>query len=197
MMQSIFSQSQSFFLNLLKSLQGSVGGIGTPKLDYPWLIILFIVFVVFLVGFGLGRSRMMISLISLYIASFLEVHFVYFKNISDILKNTSPYVIHIGFLLVIYGVVFFILNRSFIKQRLTLKEASILIAALMAILQIGFMASIMISYLPASTTVVFPQWVLQVFGTKNVQFLWALTPIVVLIFMKSEKRPQAAKTPGL
>jgi hypothetical protein len=187
-MQSIFSQSQNFFLNLLKSLQGSVGGIATPKLDYPWLIILFVVFVIFLVGFGLGRSRMMISLISLYIASFLEVHFIYLKNISGVLKNIPPHVMHIGFLLIIYGLVFFLLNRSFIKQRLTLKEASIFVAALMAILQIGFMASIMISYLPAATTVVFPSWVLQVFGTKNAQLLWALAPIVALIFMKSEKK---------
>jgi hypothetical protein len=187
-MNQIFSQSQNFFLNILKTLQGSVGGIGTPKLDYPWLIILFVVFVIFLVGFGLGRSRMMISLISLYIASFLEVHFVYFNNISGILKNIPPHVMHIGFLLIIYGVVFFLLNRSFIKQRLTLKEASIFVAALMAILQIGFMASIMISYLPAVSTAVFPQWVLLIFGTKNAQFLWALTPIIVLIFMKSEKK---------
>lgn len=192
-MQSIFSQSQSFFLNILKTLQGSVGGIGLPgqgmpKLDYPWLIVLFVIFVIFLVGFGLGRSRMMISLVSLYVASFLEVHFVYFKNISAALKNTPSYIMHIGFLLIIYGIVFFLLNRSFMKQRFTLKEASIFAAILMAILQIGFMASIMISYLPTATTSVLPSWVLQFFGTKSAQFFWALAPIVALVFMRQETR---------
>ena len=159
-----------------------------PKLDYPWLVILFGIFVIFLVGFGLGRSRMMLSLVSLYIASFLETHFTYFNNISSALKNIPQYVMHVAILLILYGITFFLLNRSFIKQRLALKEASIFVATLMAVLQIGFLASIVISYLPAAVVAPLPKWVLQFFGTKNAQFLWALTPIVLLIFMKQEKK---------
>lgn len=187
-MGNIFFQSQTFFISFSRLLQKYIGGVGAPKLDYSWLIILFFIFIFFLVGFGLGRSRIMLSLVGLYIAAFLEVHFIYFKSVSAIFKNSPQYIVHIGIFLIIYGIVVFLLNRSFLKQRLTLKEASIFSATLMTIVEIGFLASLIFSYLPSSIATPIPQKIAQFFSTKNAQFWWALVPIVVLIFLKKEKK---------
>jgi len=158
-----------------------------PKLHYSWLVLLFFAFVIFMIAITFGRSRMFLALISLYAAAFLENHFIYFNQLRGLLKNWPEFWVHIGLFLFLYVIIFGILNRSVLKHRLTLKESAVFTAGLAALLEIGFLASIIFSYLPASVITTLPPQIIKYFDTKTAQFWWAVVPLIVLIFMKKKK----------
>jgi hypothetical protein len=92
--------------------------------------------------------------------------------------------------LLIYLISIAILNRSFLKQPLTLKETSFLSIAFIAILKVGFLASLLLSYLPPEVIGNLPATVIKLFGTKNARFWWTALPVLALLFLKSRKPSQ-------
>ncbi len=166
------------------------GANGFPKLNYSWLVVLFFVFVVFLVGLNLGKSRLLLSLVSLYIAAFLEPHFVYFDKLRELLKGRPEFWLHIGLFLTFFIISLLILNRSVLKHSLTLRETSFLPIILAAILEIGFLASLLMAYLPREIAGSWPAGIVNLFNTKNARFWWALAPLILLLFMKRKGKKE-------
>lgn len=175
-----FSQAVQKYVGDI-SLSGQI----LPKLSYGWLIILFFIFVALIVGLAFGKSRVLLSLIGIYPAVFIESHFLYFDKLSGWLKNIPEAWLHVGIFLVFYIIILVILNRSFLKKRFTLREASFTWVLVVSIAGIGFLASIITTYLPSDTNL--PADLVKYFATKNAQFWWAVAPIIVLIFAKSSK----------
>lgn len=187
MANQIISQILIYLMDFSKYVQGLTGSVNISGLRYDWLIIFFFVFAILLMAFSFGRSRMLLALIALYIAVFLESHFVYFNQLREAVKSIPEYWLHIGLLFLIYGIVFTILNRSVLKHRLTLAESSISAVALIAIVEMGFLASILFSFLPSEFTKYVPPKLILYFSTKTAQFWWAVIPLLVLIFSKKKK----------
>ena len=190
-MNAIISEILGYLVDFGQYIQKLFAGTGSPKLSYNWLIIFFFLFAVFLLGLNLGRTRIMITLLSLYIAAFLEPRFIYFGKLQSIIKIKPDSWLHIGLFLLIYLICIAIFNRSFLKQPLTLKETSFLSIAFIAILEVGFLASLLLSYLPPEITGSLPVTVIKFFGTKNARFWWAVSPILGLLFLRSKKTSQA------
>jgi hypothetical protein len=186
-MNSIISQFLGYMIDFARYAQKLAGSVGLPKLNYGWLIISFFIFVIFLIGLSLGRSRILLSLPCLYIAAFLEPHFVYFSKLREIIKGEPEFWLHAGLFLVIFIISFGILNRSALKQSLTLRETSFFPIVFIAVLGIGFLASLMVAYLPSEISGDLPAGIIKCFGTKNAQFWWAVAPLIVLLFFKRKK----------
>lgn len=132
----------------------------------------------------------MLSLICLYIASFLESHFIYFDKLRETIKGKPEFWLHIGLFLIFFIISLVILNRSVLKHSLALRETSFFPIALIAVLEIGFLASLIVSYFPSEIGGGLPVWVVKFFGTQNAQFWWALAPLVVFMFFKRRKEKQ-------
>lgn len=207
MTNQVFSQILIYltdFSSFIKKFTGDVGNPGVPAealakagVHYDWLIIFFFIFVILIVALSLGKSRMLLALLSLYAASFLETNFLYFDKLRGLFsaiggsasgrKNLPDYWLHIGLFLLIYVVVFAIMNRSFLKHRLTLAETSIFAVVLVAIVEMGFLATILISYFPNELLQKIPPKLLTYFATKNAHFWWAVVPVLALLFSKKKK----------
>ena len=155
--------------------------------SYNWLIILFVLFVVFLVGFTMGRTRMLLALVAIYAAAFIEKQFIYFSLVQGRLPGVTDYWLHLGLFIVFYIVIFGVLNRSILKGRLVVKEASIFAISVEAVAIVGLTASIVLTYLPADQVKVLPANMLAYFTTKKAQFIWAVLPIVLALFLRSRK----------
>ncbi len=155
------------FSSLIKKLTGNIGSAGV---HYDWLIIFFFVFAILIIALSFGRSRMLLALLSLYAASFLETHFIYFDKVREVIKNRPNYWLHIGLFLFIYVVVFGIINRSFLKHRFTLAESSIFAVVFIAIVEVGFLATILMSYFPVEWLNKIPPKLLPYFATEKAQF---------------------------
>ncbi|MBI2669609.1 MAG: hypothetical protein HYX20_00460 [Candidatus Yanofskybacteria bacterium] len=188
MANQIITQILSYLLDFSDFAQKITGNVNISGLRYDWLIIFFFVFVILLVAMSLGRSRMLLALLSLYIAVFLEPHFVYFDKLREAVKNMPDYWLRIGLFFLIYGFVSVILNRSVLKHRLTLAESSIAVVVLIAAVEMGFLATILLSYFPPELLERVPPKLIPYFATKTAQFWWAVVPIFMLVF--SKKKPE-------
>ena len=186
-MNALISEILGYLVDFAQYTQKLFGAAGLPKFNYGWLIALFFVFVIFLIGLSLGRSRILLSLICLYIASFLESYFIYFGKLRELLKSWPEFWLHIGLFLIFFVISLAILNRSALKHSLTLRETSFFPIIFAAILEIGFLASLIMAYLPPEIGGSLPVWAVKFFGTQNAQFWWALAPLVILLFMKHKK----------
>lgn len=186
-MSQILSQILLYLTDFGKFMQKVAGDFEAVGNSSGWLVILFFIFVVFLVGFTLGRTRMLLALISIYTAAFIENHFIYFDAIRGYFKSAPEYWVHIGLFLILYVIIFNIFNRSILKHRLAVKEASVLAISLEAVLIVGLLASIVVAYLPADQLKFLPANLLKYFTTKNAQFFWAAAPVALALFLRGRR----------
>lgn len=176
------------FNKLLSQSGASLAPTGGSAAHYNWLIILFVLFVVFLVGFTMGRTRMLLALVAIYAAAFLEAHFIYFSQLQSYFKIVPAYWLHVGLLVIIYIIIFGILNRSILKGRLAVKEASVIAIMLEAILIVGFFTSLVLSLLPTDQVKVLPASILYYFTNKNAQFIWAVGPLLTALLLRGKAK---------
>ena len=187
MANQIITQILIYLADFSKFTQKLTADIDVSGFRYDWLIIFFFVFVILLVALSLGRSRMLLALLSLYIAAFLEPHFVYFEKLREAIKNVPDYWLHFSLFFLIYGIAFVILNRSVLMHRLTLAEASIAAVALIAVVEMGFLATILLSYFPPELMEHVPSKLIPYFATKTAQFWWAIIPIIATLLNRRQK----------
>lgn len=186
-MSQILSQILLYLTDFGKFMQKIVGDFGVVGGSSGWLVVLFFIFVIFLVGFTLGRTRMLLALVSIYMAAFIEPLFPYFGQLKTYFKTVPDYWLRVGLFLALYLIVFGILNRSILKHRLSLKETSIFGVGVLAISQVGLLASIIVTYLPAGVLVAGDAKALKYFTTKNAQFVWAILPLVLALFLRGRR----------
>jgi len=159
-----------------------------------FLFIALILVCLLLYGLSLGRTRALVSLLAIYIAFVFELTFPYFnllENLSSPLTDDPALPRAIVFFIV-YGLVFMILNRSLIKQRLSLDEASIVSVVAISLLQLGFLASILSTIAKESFIIQIPFSIEPYISSPQALFYWSIIPIFLLLFMKRSRRSRRA-----
>ena len=169
----------------LNSVTGLLGDFSGPQILFAGVILVFLL----LYGISLGRTRALISLLGIYIAFVFDTTFVYLRNVNNLIRfSPAIYITRIVLFLAVYFIVFFILNRSIVKSRLTLKEVSFISVFVISVLQLGLLISIITNMLPAEVLSIFPSFFSNYFATKTALFYWGILPVVILLFMRNKKR---------
>lgn len=158
-----------------------------PGMLFGVLALIFIL----LYGLSLGRTRALVSLLAIYIAYSIQSVFPYLDRLHE-LVNISPqlYVTRVALFLLIYIIVFMILNRSVVKSRLTLKDASFFSVSIISLLQLIILVTVIANIVPLSALRLngkVPGDLVQYFATQDALFYWFLAPIAALLFMRGEK----------
>lgn len=144
-----------------------------------------------LYGLSLGRTRALVSLLGIYIAYAIMSVFPYLDRLHEsIIISSELYVTRVGLFLVVYVIVFAILNRSLVKSRLTLKDASFFSVSITSVLQLVLLITIITNIIPSSVLMVSGNLsgLVEYFSTNEALFYWFLAPIIVLLFMKRDKK---------
>ncbi len=192
-MSNIINQILGFLIDFGKLTNKPLAGIGTIGSGNSWIFISFFVFVVFLIGFTVGRTRMFTALLSIYGAAYLESSFPFPLKLFG---GIPEYLIHISLFLVFYMLIFMVLSHSILRGRLSTKDMSIPWIIILAIFEIGFLCSIFVSYLGDQTNLLpmsLPTGLLFIFNTKIARFIWAISPIILAIFLKGKKETPQIK----
>jgi len=148
----------------------------------------FLVFILFVLGITLGKSKLVIGIVSIYISSFLERLFPYRSELAGAFGQAEDYWIRIGLFVFFYLIVFLLLNKSMARSRLTLKEISFFAIIPLSILQAGFIISIILTLLPSSVIDSLSPYIIQYFGTPKAQFAWAFLPLISFMFLGKRKK---------
>jgi len=158
-----------------------------PSLSSGELFGILVIVGVLLLALTLGRTRTLISVLSIYVAFTLQAIFPFFgwllKNQS--FTNDLP-TLRVFVFLILYAIAFGLLNRSILKARFNLGEASFSAVVLMGLVQLGFIVSIILNLAPSFYEISsrLPGWTISIVGNQTALFYWALIPIIFLIFQK-------------
>ena len=136
-------------------------------------------------GLSIGRTKAVISLLSIYVAFVFDRIFPYPREVANIIGGSvEEYWIRLGIFLIAYLVVFVVFNFSFIRKRLSSGEYSLFGIIILSFLQLGFLVSIIYNILPEQ---VVEKWSFSFggyFSGSTALFLWALAPLPTLLFIK-------------
>ncbi len=164
-----------------------LSNISSSSLSPGILFGIFVVVGVLLLALTLGRTRTLISVLSIYVAFALQTIFPFFGWLlgHQSLTNDLP-TLRVFVFLILYGIVFTLLNRSILKSRFNLGESSFVAVVLMGIVQLGLLVSIILNLAPSfyNISIRLPAGLLPFFGNQHALFYWTLVPILLLVFQK-------------
>lgn len=151
------------------------------------LFAILLVLAVFLYGISVGKTRALLSLLGIYVAYMLTATFPYFDRIGSLIPTLDLYAIIIAAFFVFYVAVFFILNLSSLR-RLSAGEVSMWKVFLVSFFQVGFLSSIVISFVPQDQLPDNLQSFYKYIGTQQALFGWAIAALAILPLMKATRK---------
>lgn len=177
--------------NLLGRFTGAAAGVDMSGiLQNPNGLFAMLAFVVLvLYGLSAGKTKALVSLLSVYAAYVLTVLFPFMDRVSGlvILPENAP-IQELLVFFVFYLATFLLLSHSMLRHRLTLGEISIVKVVLISIVQLGLLSSIAISLLPDDFAVRSFGFTYPYLAGKLALWLWALASLVMLPFMRASAR---------
>ena len=166
-----------------------------PGVDWSnpsWDIFIFLLFFViaFLYGFSLGRDRILVILVSIYIALALGPAFPYYEKIYSSFSAQGAAFKVVSFYIV-FIVLFLLLSRSALLNLLGAQSTgigdNIFEVIIFSILHVGLLVSITLSFLPATALVHLSSNTKEIFTSELGKFLWLIAPIAGMIIFSKHK----------
>lgn len=147
-------------------------------------IVLFFLVTAFLYGFSLGRDRIIVILISLYMALAVVNSAPFIRDLSTELNvATSLFAFKISTFLVVFLALFFFLSRSALLRALGAGSApgSWWQVLLFSTLHAGLLISVVLSFLSADQLAVLAESTRQLFVSDAGRFVWITLPILAMV----------------
>ncbi len=155
-----------------------------PKGLFAMLAVVMLV----LYGLSVGRTRALVSLLSIYVAYMLAVLFPYLPWIAEKLPEQYRSLGAVGLFIVLYALTFIILSQSMLRGRLTLGEISLWQVLVISVVQIGLLASICLSLISVERgeQLIGPMY--PWLGGSRTLWAWAVASLLIMPFMRSRSR---------
>jgi hypothetical protein len=159
-------------------------------------ILLFFIIGSLLYGLSLGRDRVLVILVSVYMALAIASNTPALagSSVNIDLHVTENYVLKLTIFLGMFVVLFFMLSRSALLKTMSGHggHGPWWQTILFSILQVGLLISITLNFLPQSMTSGLSQGTRLVFMSDNGRSAWMILPIVVMALTPGPKRPDHA-----
>jgi hypothetical protein len=156
--------------------------------DPKGLLALLAIVALILYGLSVGRTRALVSLLSIYVAYVITVLFPYIGWLTGKIPSSYQAMVGIGLFIALYGVTFGILSGSLLKGRLTLGEISLWQVVVISIVQIGLLASICLSLLSTEAGIRVMGPLYRWFGGQHALWAWAVASLLIMPFMHGHRR---------
>ncbi len=131
-----------------------------------------------------NRGKIMPVLVSTYMA-FVLVNFAPFlgPNLAVKLGFSELYLLRLLAFAVTFLVVLYVLSRVLLQAPVGSETFGVLPSFLLALTQIGFLAAVLISYLPEETTEQFSDFLQRLFVGTEALFYWAAASVILLLIL--------------
>lgn len=160
-----------------------------------WDLFIALVFLiaVLIYGFFLGRNRMVILLISSYFSLSIIKALPWQKlssfgwlGVSQDPSASSKIIIFLVVILLLY----FFIPRSVLSSTLRIKkrgDASWIQLFILSVVQVGFLAMVILSFLPVDSLNNLGSVIRRVFIGPEAEFVWVAIPILTVVLMRRKK----------
>ena len=157
----------------------------------PWdlSILLFFIVSAFLYGFSLGRDRIIVILVSIYMSlAVVEALPNFVLNINF----NQNFAFQITAFIAMFVVLFFFISRSAILRTIgsELSDGKWYQTIVFSILHVGLLISVTMSFLPAEIMNRFTPFTQRIFTGEWQRFAWIAAPILMMIIFGSRKQEE-------
>lgn len=160
----------------------------TPTWDL--VILLFFIISVLIYSFTLGRDRIVAIMISTYISLAVTTNLPFMTELTEMINSFGRLTFQISSFLIVFILLFFMLSRGSVIQGFSNISGSWWQVIIFALLQVGLMASIIMSFLPEVALNYFSDYTKTIFVSDVGKFVWLVLPILALAFLKSGGYPK-------
>lgn len=168
----------------ISAFRGLLGAFSGPQQLFLALVLLSI----FLYGMSVGKTRALVSLLCIYVAFMLSAAFPFMEWLQGLIKtDIDPGVVRTGLFFAFYLFVFAALNHSSLRGRLSVGEMSLWQVFLVSVFQIGFLLSIVASFLPEELVTKNVQQIYPYVSTPKALFFWAAASVAILPLIKGRR----------
>lgn len=166
--------------------QSYVATINWASPTWDLFIILFFLIAGFLYGLSLGRDRIIVILVSIYMALAVVNTAPYIGNVATEIGFSQLFVLRISAFLAVFITLFFLLARSALLQTIVTSDShgSWWQVLLFSFLHVGLLIAITLSFLPPEASKNLAPLTRRMFVTDTARFVWILLPIVAMILVK-------------
>lgn len=155
-------------------------------------ILLFFIIGALLYGLSLGRDRVIVILVGVYMSLAVVSNTPALTNLNLSFHINDNYVLKISFFLGIFIVLFFLLSRSALLKTIGGSNApgSWWQTIVFSILQVGLLISITLNFLPKEMTQSLSEITKNVFMSDNGRSAWMILPILFMALAPKAKKPE-------
>jgi len=161
-----------------------------------WDVFIFLFFIVgaLLYGLSLGRDRVIVILVGIYMALAVVTNTPALSNLNVSLNVSENFVLRISFFLGIFVVVFFLLSRSALLRTIGRSSApgSWWQTIVFSILQVGLLISVTLNFLPREMTQGLTDMTRNIFMSDQGRSAWLILPIAFMIVAPTQQRDRAS-----
>lgn len=152
-------------------------------------ILLFFVVGALLYGLSLGRDRVIVILVGIYMALAVVTNAPILTTLNVAFNLNDNYVLKISFFLGIFVVVFFLLSRSALLKTIggSGRPGSWWQTIIFSILQVGLLISVTLNFLPREMTQGLTEVTRNIFMSDQGRSAWMILPIVFMIVAPVQK----------
>lgn len=167
----------------------ALAGLNLTAPSWDLFILIFFAVAVFIYGFSLGRNRIVVILIAIYMA-LAVVNSAPFLN-KWIEKALSlggmgqVFVFKLGLFLLVFAILFFLFSRSRLLLGMGGEErhGAFWQIPIFSVLHIGLLLSIALSFLPAESLLQLAPFTREIFSSDIGRFVWITAPIAAMIIL--------------
>lgn len=157
-----------------------------------WDLFIFLFFIIgsLLYGFSLGRDRIIVILVSVYIALAIVGNAPVLNQFNLAFNVNDNFILRISFFLGIFVALFFFLARGALLRTLGdhTSGGAWWQVILFSFLQVGLLISITLSFLPAETQSSFSHYTREFFLSDYGKSAWLILPIIVMAIGPKAKK---------
>ena len=177
--QKTAGEAGSFFSNLDWS---------TPSWDL--FIILFFLIAALIYGLSLGRDRIIVILVAIYMALAVVDYAPFAEKLISGTSLETFFLFKVISFVAVFLALFFILAQSALLNTFASRNASRSWwqTIVFSILQVGLIISITLSFLPEAFSKELSSFTFKIFATETARFVWIILPIVAMAVIKKPKR---------
>ncbi len=156
-------------------------------------IIIFFVVGALLYGLSLGRDRVIVIMVSVYMALAVVSNTPILSTLNLSLHVNDNSVLKISFFLGIFVILFFLMSRSALLRTIGGSGApgSWWQTIVFSILQVGLLISITLNFLPKEITQNLSVQTKNVFLSDNGRSAWMILPILLMALAPKQKKPES------
>jgi hypothetical protein len=169
-------------------LSGFLAGINWAAPTWDLFIVLFFIITVFLYGMSLGRDRVIVILVSIYMALAVVSNAPFLGNWDANVNVGEFFAFRVTTFLGMFVLLFFLMSRSALHRAFgKLASGSWWQVLLFSTFHVGLLVSITLSFLPEGAIGGLAPLTQTLFSTDIARFVWIVAPIVGMVLIKTEE----------